>query len=65
MRALRTAVVFSKGKESRAKGRTMMMMMMMMMMMTMMIGTMIPAGVRIIEELWFNFHEIKDFCLKK
>ena len=47
-----------------------MMMMMMMMMMTttmmmMMIGTMIPAGVRIIEELWFNFHNIKDFCLKK
>ena len=42
-----------------------MMMMMMMMMMTMMIGTMIPAGVRIIEELWFNFHKIKDFCLKK
>ena len=64
MRALRTAVVFSKGKESRAKCRTMMMMMMMMMM-TMMIGTMIPAGVRIIEELWFNFHKIKDFCLKK
>ena len=43
----------------------MMMMMMMTMMMMMMIGTMIPAGVRIIEELWFNFHNIKDFCLKK
>ena len=43
----------------------MMMMMMMMKMMMMMIGTMIPAGDRIIEELWFNFHNIKYFCLKK
>ena len=38
---------------------------MMMMMMMMMIGTMIPAGVRIVEELWFNFQKIKDFRLKK